>query len=79
MPFFSVLIDLLSDRDRFIQEIYDGIKVNTKIFGLLVCSSIFLAIYGGLIGAVSSWMQVLSSVLVVQKSLERVDRHRISK
>ena len=61
MPFFSVLIDLLSDRDQFIQEIYDGIKVNTKIFGLLVCSSIFLAIYGGLIGAVSSWMQVLSS------------------
>ncbi|PZV17060.1 MAG: actin-binding WH2 domain-containing protein [Pseudanabaena sp.] len=61
MPFFSVLIDLLSDRDRFIQEIYDGIKINTKIVGLLICSSIFLAIYGGLIGAVSSWMQVLSS------------------
>lgn len=61
MPFFSVLIALLSDRDQFIQEIYDGIKINTKILGLLVCSSIFLAIYGGLIGAVSSWMQVLSS------------------
>ncbi|CAN1208644.1 Actin-binding WH2 domain-containing protein [Tumidithrix helvetica PCC 7403] len=61
MPFFSVLIALLSDRDRFIEEIYDGIKINTKIVGLLVCSSIFLAIYGGLIGAVSSWMQVLSS------------------
>ena len=61
MPFFSVLIELLSDRDQFIQEIYDGIKINTKIFGLLVCSSIFLAIYGGLIGAVSSWMQILSS------------------
>jgi hypothetical protein len=60
-PFFSVLIELLSDRDQFIQEIYDGIKINTKIFGLLVCSSIFLAIYGGLIGAVSSWMQILSS------------------
>ncbi|MFZ4555440.1 MAG: hypothetical protein ACOYN8_03540 [Pseudanabaena sp.] len=61
MSFFSVLIDLLSDRDKFIQEIYDGIKINTKIWGLLVCSSIFLAIYGGLIGATSSWMQVLSS------------------
>jgi len=61
MPFFSVLIDLLSDRDKFIQEIYDGIKINTKIWGLLICSSIFLAIYGGLIGAVSSWMQILSS------------------
>ncbi len=61
MSFFSVLISLLSDRDQFIQEIYDGIKINTKIFSLLICSSIFLAIYGGLIGAVSSWMQVLSS------------------
>jgi hypothetical protein len=61
MPFFSVLLALLSDRDQFIQEIYDGIKLNTKIVGLLVCSSIFLAIYGGLIGAVSTWMQVVSS------------------
>jgi hypothetical protein len=61
MPFFSVLVALLSDRDQFIQEIYDGVKINTKIVGLLICSSVFLAIYGGLIGAVSSWMQVLSS------------------
>lgn len=61
MPFFSVLLALLSDRDRFIKEIYDGVKINTKIVGLLICSSIFLAIYGGLIGAISSWMQILSS------------------
>ena len=61
MQFFTVLIDLLSDRDKFIQEIYDGVKIKSKIVGLLVCSSIFLAIYGGLIGATSSWMQVLSS------------------
>jgi hypothetical protein len=61
MPFFSVLLALLSDRDQFIKEIYDGVKINTKIVGLLICSSIFLAIYGGLIGAISSWMQIVSS------------------
>ncbi len=61
MPFFSVLLALLSDRDQFIQEIYDDVKINTKIVGLLICSSIFLAIYGGLIGAISSWMQIISS------------------
>ena len=27
MQFFTVLIDLLSDRDKFIQEIYDGVKI----------------------------------------------------
>jgi len=47
MQFFTVLIDLLSDRDKFIQEIYDGVKIKSKILGLLVCSIIFLAIYGG--------------------------------
>jgi hypothetical protein len=61
MQYFSVLLALLSDRDEFVQEIHEGVKINNKIMGLLVCSTIFLAIYGGLIGAVSSWMQIISS------------------
>ncbi|AKG24004.1 hypothetical protein [Calothrix sp. 336/3] len=59
--YFGTLINLLRDRQIFLEEIRQGIKLPSKIFSLLICSSIFLAIYGGIIGASHSWMQALAS------------------
>jgi hypothetical protein len=58
---FAVLTTLLRDRQSFLEEIRQSIRLPSKIVALLVCSSIFLAIYGGIIGAYHSWQQALSS------------------
>jgi hypothetical protein len=58
---FSVLIGLLRNRTAFLEEIRDGIKLETKNTALLLCSSIFFGIYGAIIGSSHSWMQALSS------------------
>lgn len=63
IKYFTVLIGLLRDRQGFLEEIRQGARLPTKIISLLVCSSIFLAIYGGIIGAFHSWMQALSSAI----------------
>lgn len=63
MGYFSTLIALLRDRERFLREIRQGIKIKNKIAALLISSAIFLAIYGAIIGAYQSWMQVLSSAV----------------
>jgi hypothetical protein len=61
--YFAVLIDLLQEREAFLEEIRQGVRLPNKIISLLVCSSLFLAIYGGIIGAYHSWMQALSSAV----------------
>ncbi|NET02577.1 MAG: actin-binding WH2 domain-containing protein [Sphaerospermopsis sp. SIO1G1] len=63
VKYFGVLIFLLQDREIFLEEIRQGVKLPQKIISLLVCSSIFIAIYGGIIGAYHSWMQALSSAV----------------
>jgi hypothetical protein len=60
---FAVLVTLLRERQGFLEEIRQGIKLPSKIISLLVCSSLFLAMYGGIIGAYHSWMQALSSAV----------------
>ena len=63
VKYFAVLIGLLRERQGFLEEIRQGIKLPSKIISLLVCSSLFLAMYGGIIGAYHSWMQALSSAV----------------
>lgn len=63
MKHFAVLISLLRDRKQFFDEIRRDYKTEKKIGSLLVASSIFLASYGGIIGASSSWLQMLSSAI----------------
>jgi hypothetical protein len=63
IKYFTVLIGLLRDRKIFLEEISQGVRLPSKIISLLVCSSLFLAIYGGIIGAYHSWMQALSSAV----------------
>jgi hypothetical protein len=61
--YFAVLIDFLRNRLDFIKEIHEGTRLGKKIFSLLICSSIFLAIYGLIIGSFQGWEQMLSSSL----------------
>src|SRR4028118_432143 len=61
--YFSVLIELLRDRSLFLEEIRSGVKLETKNTALLLCSSIFFAVYGAIIGSSHSWMQALSSAV----------------
>ena len=63
IKYFTVLISLLRDRQTFLAEIRQGASIPRKIFSLLICSSIFLAIYGGIIGISHSWMQALASAV----------------
>ncbi|HEY9652835.1 MAG TPA: actin-binding WH2 domain-containing protein [Coleofasciculaceae cyanobacterium] len=61
--YFSVLIELLRDRALFLEEIRTGIRLNRKITALLLCSSVFFAVYGAIIGSFNSWAQALSSAV----------------
>ncbi|WP_103126499.1 actin-binding WH2 domain-containing protein [Nostoc cycadae] len=63
IKYFAVLIGLLRDRQGFLDEVRQGIRIPSKIISLLVCSSIFIAIYGAIIGSSHSWMQAVSSAV----------------
>ena len=63
MNYFATIISLLRDRKEFLSEIYQGIKLKSKIISLLMSSSCFFAIYGGIVGAFSSPLQIISSAI----------------
>ncbi|MEM7757011.1 MAG: actin-binding WH2 domain-containing protein [Cyanobacteria bacterium P01_A01_bin.40] len=58
---FDVLMQLLRDRDRFLNEIEQKKYLDQKIISLLVSSSLFLALYGAIIGSTHSSLQIVSS------------------
>lgn len=60
---FNVLLSLLRDRQGFLEEIRQEIRLQSKTNSLLICSSIFFAIYGGIIGFSHGWMQALTSTI----------------
>ena len=60
---FGVLISLLRDRQAFLEEIRQEVRLQSKISALFVSSSIFFAIYGVIIGASHSWVQALSGAI----------------
>ncbi|HEY9849475.1 MAG TPA: hypothetical protein V6D28_08455 [Leptolyngbyaceae cyanobacterium] len=61
--YFIVLIDLLRDRQSFLEEIRQGVRLKSKIIALLVCSSLCFAIYGAIIGLYHSVPQSLSAAI----------------
>jgi hypothetical protein len=63
MNSFTILITFLRDRTLFLEEIQKAIELEEKIFALLICNSVFFAIYGSIIGSYHSWMQMLSSAI----------------
>ncbi|MBD2194729.1 MULTISPECIES: actin-binding WH2 domain-containing protein [Calothrix] len=60
---FAILISLLRDRQGFLEEISQGIRLQSKTSALFVSSSICFAIYGAIIGASHSWGQAISSAI----------------
>jgi hypothetical protein len=61
--YFTVLISLLRDRTLFLEEVRAGIRLERKNTALFICSSLFFAIYGAIIGSFHSWEQALSSAV----------------
>ena len=60
---FGILMQLLSDRELFLSEIEQKKKLDLKIVSLLFYSSLFLALYGAIIGSSHGGLQILSSAL----------------
>ncbi len=58
---FEILMQLLRDRNAFLTEIEQEKNLDKKIVSLLFCSSIFLALYGAIIGSTNGILQMLSS------------------
>ncbi|MEO1006381.1 MAG: actin-binding WH2 domain-containing protein, partial [Cyanobacteria bacterium J06638_38] len=58
---FEVLMQLLRDRNGFLTEIENNKYLDKKIISLLVSSSIFLALYGAIIGSTHGGLQIVSS------------------
>ena len=59
--YFNVLMQLLRDRSNFLSEIENHKYVDRKIVSLLISSSLFLALYGAIIGSTHSVWQTISS------------------
>lgn len=63
MNHFGTVMTLLRERQQFLEDIRHGVKLKSKLLGLFVASSVFLGIYGFIIGCSSSVLQaVFSSV-----------------
>jgi hypothetical protein len=58
---FTVLLALLRDRQNFLEEIRQGVRLENKAISLFVTSSIFFAIYGVILGSSHSFAQALVS------------------
>ncbi|BAQ66057.1 hypothetical protein [Geminocystis sp. NIES-3709] len=63
MNYFSTVISLLSDRQQFLTEIHDRVKLKSKISSLLLSSFCLFAIYGAIIGTFHSPLQAISSAI----------------
>lgn len=63
MKYFSIVMDLLRERQQFLEELRQGVRLQPKILGLLISSCVFFAIYGGIIGASNTWQQAIMSAV----------------
>jgi hypothetical protein len=53
----------LRDRQKFLEEISKGIRLENKIVALLISSSAFFALYGAIIGSFSGGLQMVASAI----------------
>ncbi|MBI5668735.1 MAG: actin-binding WH2 domain-containing protein [Chloroflexi bacterium] len=63
MNHLAIVETILRSRAEFFNEIRDSICLRQKILAMMLSSFIFLAIYGGVMGASNSLPQVFSSAL----------------
>ncbi len=65
MNHFAILMHFLRDRQKFLEEISKGIRIENKIIALLISSSAFFALYGAIIGSFSGGLQIVASAIKV--------------
>ncbi|MBD2485752.1 actin-binding WH2 domain-containing protein [Planktothrix sp. FACHB-1365] len=63
MNYFTVVMNLLRERQQFLDDIKKGVKLKPKLIGLLISSTVFFGIYGAIIGSSSSPLQALVSAI----------------
>ena len=63
MKYFAILTNFLRNRSQFLEEITKEVRLERKIIALLICSSIFFAIYGAIMGSFSGGLQIISSAI----------------
>ncbi|MBD1880758.1 actin-binding WH2 domain-containing protein [Coleofasciculus sp. FACHB-T130] len=63
MNHFAILMHFLRDRQKFLEEISKGIRLENKIVSLLISSSAFFALYGAIIGSFSGGLQMVASAI----------------
>ncbi|MEC4982755.1 MAG: actin-binding WH2 domain-containing protein [Oscillatoria sp. PMC 1068.18] len=63
MNHFTVLMRFLRDRDKFLDEIEQGKRLEKTIVALLICSSLFFAFYGAIMGSFSGGLQIFASAV----------------
>lgn len=63
MNYFATVMSFLQNREAFLADIDQGENLNSKIFGLLISSAIFLGIYGLIIGGYGGWLQAIVSAI----------------
>lgn len=60
---FAVVETILRSRHHFFEEIRDGIGLPEKVRAMLVSSTVFLAVYGAVLGSTHSLVQAFSSAV----------------
>lgn len=63
MNHFAILMYFLRDRQKFLEEVSKGVRLENKIVALLMSSSVFFALYGAIIGSFSGGLQMIASAL----------------
>lgn len=63
MNHFAVTMNFLRDRQKFLHDIDKGLRLENKLVSLFICSSVFFAFYGAIIGSFSSPLQIIASAI----------------
>ncbi len=63
MNSFATVMNLLRERQQFLEDIRHGVKLKPKLVNLFISSSVFFAIYGLIIGSSSSFLQAVFSAI----------------
>ncbi|WP_413166328.1 actin-binding WH2 domain-containing protein [Capilliphycus salinus ALCB114379] len=61
MNSFATVMNLLRERQQFLEDIRLGVKLKPKLVNLFISSSVFFGIYGLIIGSSSSFLQAVFS------------------
>ena len=63
MNHFAILMSFLRDRQKFLEDVYKEVRLETKIVSLLICSSVFFALYGAIVGSSAGGLQIFASAI----------------